>query len=177
MSAPMRSAIALIACLAVLALVDFSIAEKERQLESGTVVYLELAPVDPRSLMQGDYMALRFKIAVDARPAMARSESSGTRRFPAQRDLASADGRIVAALDQSSIAKYQRLDDRTPLAPNEVLLRYRVRNGEIKFAANAFFFQEGTAQRYAGARYGEFRVAPDGELLLTGLRGKELQPL
>jgi uncharacterized membrane-anchored protein len=58
-----------------------------------------------------------------------------------------------------------------------VLLRYRVRNGELKFATNAFFFQEGTAKRYEGARYGEFRVAPDGELLLTGLRGTELQPL
>src|SRR2546427_1227855 len=65
----------------------------------------------------------------------------------------------------------------TPLAPNEVLLRYRVRGGQVKFATNAFFFQEGTAKRYEGARYGEFRVAPDGELLLTGLRGKELQPL
>jgi uncharacterized membrane-anchored protein len=173
----MRSAIALIACVAILALVDFSIAGKERQLGRGKVVCLELAPVDPRSLMQGDYMALRFKIAIDARPAMPRSGSSGIRSFPAQRDLATADGRIVVALDESSVATYRRLDDGTPLAPSEVLLRYRVREGEIKFATNAFFFQEGTADRYAGARYGEFRVAPDGELLLTGLRSKELQPL
>jgi uncharacterized membrane-anchored protein len=27
------------------------------------LVFLELAPVDPRSLMQGDYMVLRYKIA------------------------------------------------------------------------------------------------------------------
>jgi uncharacterized membrane-anchored protein len=173
----MRSAIALIACAAIVALVNFSIAGKERQLERGKLVYLELAPVDPRSLMQGDYMALRFRIAMDARPAMPRSESSGMRRFPAQRDLATADGRIVVALDERSIAKYQRLDDGTPLAPNEVRLRYRVREGEIKFATNAFFFQEGTADRYASARYGEFRVAPDGELLLTGLSSKEIEPL
>ena len=173
----MRSAIALISCVAVLALVNFSIAGKERQLESGKVVYLELAPLDPRSLMQGDYMALRFRIANDARPAMDRSQPSGVRRFPGQGDLATADGRIVAALDPSSVATYRRLDDGTPLAQNEILLRYRVREGQIKFATNAFFFQEGTAKRYEGARYGEFRVAADGELLLTGLRGKELQPL
>ncbi len=170
-----RSAIALISCLAVLALVNFSIAGKERQLESGKVVYLELAPVDPRSLMQGDYMALRFKLADDARPALKLSDAVPGSGF--QRDLAPADGRIVAALDSSSIATYSRLDDGTLPAPNEILLRYRVREGEIKFATNAFFFQEGTAQRYEGARYGEFRVAPNGELLLTGLRGKELQPL
>ncbi len=173
----MRSVIALISCVAVLALVNFSIAGKERQLESGKVVYLELAPVDPRSLMQGDYMALRFKIADDARPAMDRSESSSVPRFPGRRDLATADGHLVAVLDASSIATYRRLDNGTPLAQKEILLRYRVREGQIKFATNAFFFQEGTAKRYEGARYGEFRVAPDGEMLLTGLRGKELQPL
>lgn len=173
----MRSAIALISCAAVLALVDFSIAGKERQLESGKIVYLELAPVDPRSLMQGDYMALRFKIANDARPAMQRSPSSSARSFPGQGDLAGADGRIVAALDPSSVGTYRRLDDGTPLAQDEILLRYRVREGEVKFATNAFFFQEGTAKRYEGARYGEFRAAPDGELLLTGLRGEKLQPL
>jgi uncharacterized membrane-anchored protein len=173
----MRSAIGLMYCVAVLALVNFSILGKERQLESGKVVYLELAPVDPRSLMQGDYMALRFKIANDARPAMQRLQSSGSRPFPRQGDLASADGRVVAVLDPSSVATYLRLDDGTPLAQNEVLLRYRVREGQVKFATNAFFFQEGTAKRYEGARYGEFRVARDGDLLLTGLRDKELQPL
>lgn len=173
----MRSAIALVSCVVVLALVNFSIAGKERQLEGGKVVYLELAPVDPRSFMQGDYMALRFKIANDALPAMKRSESDARRGFFAGQGLAPADGRIVAVLDERSIASFRRLDDGTVLRADEVLLRYRVREGNMKFATNAFFFQEGTAKRYEGARYGEFRVAPDGELLLTGLRGKELQPL
>ncbi len=173
----MRSAIALITGLAILALVAFSIVGKERQLESGKVVYLELAPVDPRSLMQGDYMTLRFKVVNDMRPAMPRSQSSGTRRSRGQGNLETADGRIVAALDPGSVATYRRLDDGTPLAQNEIVLRYRVREGRVKFATNAYFFQEGTAKRYQGARYGEFRVAPDGELLLTGLRDKELRRL
>jgi uncharacterized membrane-anchored protein len=173
----MRSAVAIVACAAILALVDFSIAAKERHLESGRVVYLELAPVDPRSLMQGDYMALRFQIANDARQLMQRSESPGSRRIFGRQDLATADGRIVGAVDQRSIASYRRLDDGRPLAADELLLRYRVREGTVKFATNAFFFQEGTGARYERARYGEFRVAGDGELLLTGLRGKELEPL
>ena len=49
--------------------------------------------------------------------------------------------------------------------------------GDIKLATSAYFLEEGTARRYEAARYGEFRVAPDGELLLTRLRGKDLQPL
>ena len=173
----MRSAVAIISCALIVALVDFSIAGKERHLENGRVVYLELAPVDPRSLMQGDYMALRFRIADDARPSMQRSDSPGARGIFGRRDLATADGRIVAAVDQRSIASYRRLDDSRPLAADELLLRYRVREGAVKFATNAFFFQEGTGVRYERARYGEFRVAPDGELLLIGLRGKDLEPL
>jgi uncharacterized membrane-anchored protein len=126
--------------------------------------------------MQGDYMALRFKIADDARPAMKRSDATGTFSF-ARQGLATADGLIVAALDERAVASFRRLDDDTSLGANEVLLRYRVREGNIKFATNAFFFQEGTAKRYEAARYGEFRVATDGELLLTAMRGKDLQPL
>jgi uncharacterized membrane-anchored protein len=159
----MRSAIALIACVAGLALVNFSIAGKERLLRDGKLVYLELAPVDPRSLMQGDYMALRFKVANDA--------------LPAAKGDAATDGRIVATLDARGVASYRRIHDGKPLAPNELLLRYRVRRSELKFATNAFFFEEGTAARYEQARYGEVRVAPDGELLLTGLRGKDLRKL
>ncbi|MET0346848.1 MAG: GDYXXLXY domain-containing protein [Casimicrobiaceae bacterium] len=45
-----------------------------------------------------------------------------------------------------------------------------------KLGTNAFFFEEGTGDRYAGARYGEFRVAPDGEAILTGLRDGALTP-
>ena len=156
----MRGAIALGACVISLVLVNFSIAGKERLLRDGKVVYLELAPVDPRSLMQGDYMALRFKLA-ESVPA---------------RDAAS-DGHVVAALDARGIATYRRIHDGKPVEANEVLLRYRLRNSQLKFATNAFFFEEGSGARYEQARYGELRVAPDGELLLTGLRGKDLRKL
>ena len=162
----MRSAVALIACVLALALVNVTIYQRERVLETGAIVYLELAPVDPRSLMQGDYMALRFQVAADAGPAARRAgEPKRT------------SGRVVVKVQPDRVAKYARLDDGRPLAADEIVLRYRVRGGEMKFATDAWFFEEGTAQRYEPARYGEFRVAPDGELLLTRLRGKGLEPL
>ncbi|MEY4484068.1 MAG: hypothetical protein RL693_1520, partial [Verrucomicrobiota bacterium] len=37
--------------------------QKEQTLANGRQVFLKLAPVDPRSLMQGDYMSLRYEIA------------------------------------------------------------------------------------------------------------------
>ena len=44
-----------------------------------------------------------------------------------------------------------------------------MRNGAVKVATNAFFFQEGHAQAYEAARYGEFRVNENGKLLLAAM--------
>jgi uncharacterized membrane-anchored protein len=38
---------------------------------------------------------------------------------------------------------------------------------------NAWFFKEGTAKKWEGARFGEFRVVPDGRALLVGLADKD----
>jgi len=159
----MRKTIAIIAGLIVLGAVNWGIYERERLLAEGQVVLLELAPVDPRSLMQGDYMALRFKVVDDA--------------FGRGRAKDVKDGRIVVKLDSRNVAAYVRRDDGAPLAAGEAVLRYRVRNDEVKFATNAFFFQEGHAKYYGNARYGEFRSAPDGEVILTALRGGKLETL
>lgn len=159
----MRKLATIAAGLAILVAVNWTIYARERLLAEGRVVLLELAPVDPRSLMQGDYMALRFKAADDA-------------FGPLQRDAAS-DGRLILRLDERGVGHYVRRDDGSAPGEGEVALRYRVRAGRVKFATNAFFFEEGTGARYERARYGEFRVAPSGELLLTGLRGAGLERL
>ena len=159
----MRTTIAIVAGLAVLGLANFSIYSRERLIAEGRIALLELAPVDPRSLMQGDYMALRFRASDDAFGRRAK-EGLG-------------DGRIVLQVDERGVAKFKRFDDGTPLAADELRIRYRVRADEVKFATNAFFFQEGHAKIYERARYGEFRVAPDGECLLTGMRGEKLERL
>ena len=159
----MRKLIALAAGVIVLGAVNWIVAGHERVLAEGRVVLLELAPVDPRSLMQGDYMALRFAIADAVRPRGRADDAS--------------EGRMVAKLDARGVASFARRDDGSPIAADEVLLRYRIRDERVKFATNAFFFEEGTARAYQGARYGEFRVSPSGEMLLTGLRGRDLERL
>jgi uncharacterized membrane-anchored protein len=159
----MRNAIAIVAGILILAAVNVSIYSRERHLAEGAVVLLELAPVDPRSLMQGDYMALRFKVEVDAVGARSIRELS--------------DGRLIVKVDDRGVGKYVRRDGGESVAADELALRYRVRDGKMKFATNAFFFEEGTAREYEQARYGEFRVAPNGDLLLTHLRGENLDRL
>jgi uncharacterized membrane-anchored protein len=172
---PMRRWIVAGWCLLALAVVNVSVAMKERLLGEGRIVYLQLAPVDPRSLMAGDYMALRFAVANQALPLLEREEPSDKRRFNAA--LRAVDGQLVVALDERAVGTFRRIDNGSPLAADEVRLRYRVRNGTLKFATNAFFFQEGHAGRYQAARYGQFRVAPDGDLLLTALCDTTLEVL
>lgn len=161
----MRKTFVIAAGVLMLAAVNWGIYSRERLLAEGRVVMLELAPVDPRSLMQGDYMALRFKAANDALGrARGRSEES-------------ADGRLVVAVDERGVGSYARLDDGGALADNEARIRYRIRNGQPKLATNAYFFAEGRGSVYAKARYGEFRVARDGEAILTRLRDESLAPV
>lgn len=158
----MRKAVVFASAMLILLLVNYGIYGRERLLTEGRVVLLELSPVDPRSLVQGDYMRLNFAVADQA--------------FPGGRTQL-ADGHLVVALDSRGVGQFRRLADTSPLAPNEVALRYRVRSGQANFATNAFFFEEGQAKAFENARFGEFRVGSDGEMILTGLRGPRLEPL
>lgn len=160
----MRRAVALLAGLAILAAVNYVVHQREQLLAAGRVVLLELAPVDPRSLVQGDYMALRFAAATEA-------------FGPGGTETRTADGHLVLRLDAQGVGRFVRFDDGSALAADEVRIRYRVRAGQPRFGTNAFFFQEGTADRYAQARYGELRVDAAGEAILTGLRDRDLRPL
>lgn len=138
------------------------IIQKESLLATGKPVLLELAPVDPRSLMQGDYMVLNYAISRDR---------GWNRGWPH-------DGRLVLRLDEQGVGQFVRFHDPNfPLAQDEFLLRYRLRNGRVRLGAEAFFFQEGQARLYEGARYGELRVASNGTSVLVGLRDKDREPL
>jgi uncharacterized membrane-anchored protein len=150
--------------LLVLGAVNFAIVAKEHIKRDGEPVYLALAPVDPRSLLQGDYMALRFALVQDLErsgdpPGSTRRE--GETRFAA----VALDARRVAALA-------------APSTPAALRLRYRIRGGHVWLGTNAFFFEEGSADRFAGARYGEFRVdRSSGEAVLVRLRDAQLNAL
>jgi len=169
----MHKKIAIGSLIIILAIVNWFIAGKEKHLAEGKELYLELAPVDPRSLMQGDYMALRFRIANEVYKVLPKNELLKRR----QHDVAASDGFVVVSLNEQNIATFKSLYEDQPLSNDEILLRYRVRNGAVKFATNAYFFQEGHGQYYQPARYGQFRVDDKGELLLVAMYDKELNKL
>ena len=141
------------AALLVLLGVNVSIVAKERIKSDGQTIYLALAPVDPRSLMQGDYMALRFELA-----SHISTDQSGS---------------VALLVAPNGIATYNP-DQSAP----GLRIRYRIRNQQVWLGTNAYFFEEGTAERYRGAKYGEFRVDRDtGEAVLVGLSNQDLRRL
>ena len=169
----MAKKMVLVATIFILGMVNWWIMGKETHLAQGRIVYLELAPVDPRSLMQGDYMALRFKIANAVHQALPKAD-----RYRGWRQAVDAsDGYVVVRLDARQVGSFKSLDSNQPLSEDELRLRFRVRSGAVKFATNAFFFQESHAQYYTPAKYGQFRVDDRGELLLVAMYDKDLKRL
>lgn len=155
----------------VLAAVNWQIVAKQRVLDGGRTVLLALRPVDPRSLMQGDYMELRYAEAL----------------VPLADQAPTAGGLVVVALDADGVASFRRFDDGRPLAPDEQRLRFKRRapaglqsaadSAEIFIGAESFLFQEGHADAYAEAHYGILKVAPDGSSVLAGLADRERRPI
>ena len=167
----------------------------------GTLVYLELAPVDPLSLVQGQYMQLRFKLEQDG------TELHEEDLEPFTLDP-NADVLAVLELDNNRIGTVTRLipsnlaNTMTERFDNEfgstgyALLSIEVNDEfrslvarsrhqrpdhapsvSIKLRQNSFLFEENTPDRYEQARYGILRVTAGGDYILVDLAGADLLPL
>ena len=152
-----------------LVLVNVLIASREQLIANGRPVFVKLAPVDPRSLMQGDYMRLSYDL-----PGVGwrfRSEPDASLLWGAR-------PRVAVLLDERGIAHSPKL-----LAPGEAvpagaqLLELTPKGGQWTFVSDAWFFKEGEAARWQPAKYGEFRVTPEGKGLLVRVVGEDLKPL
>lgn len=162
----------------VLVSVNFSIYQKEVHIQQGRMVYLELAPVDPRSLMQGDYMALDYAVERQADAWIAQRHDDGINLTDFTH--------VVVTLDEKNVATFVRFDgveegdevDRsTPLGDGELRMAFFREGGGVRIATDAYFFKEGTAELYEPARFGAFKWVESGELILMGMCDKEFRPL
>lgn len=133
---------------------NYSIRQKEDILKNGRLVLLKLAPVDPRSLMQGDFMRLSYGIG----------ENLLLDSLPKR-------GYVVLKLDEHQVGHDVRFQEgKTPLNAGEVLVEFtRPNSWGINIGAESYFFQEGTGERYEKAEYGGLKVDEKGNSLLVGL--------
>lgn len=150
---PLFRALVAINLIVLLAWFAWSVREKEVLLAEGELLLFELAPVDPRSLIQGDYMRLNYAV------------SRGWRT-----DSLPKNGYLVVTTDENGVAVKERLQpDTRPLAAGEHLVNYTASRWRLNIGAESYFFQEGQGRRYETAKYGGLRVDDAGNSLLVGL--------
>lgn len=173
--------LAIVGLIIVLVAVNLGIKKYETHLATAEKVLLQLAPVDPRSLMQGDYMALNYAISEQIMAAIEQqlATTEDQQQIESLYNL-SQDGLVVIKKDAQGVGHFVRLvspseEDQLSLAKEELLLAYRLRQGQLKIATNAFFFQEGQAAAFEQAKYGLFRVNDKGEPLLTDMVNSDFE--
>jgi len=155
----------------VLSLCLWGIWSNERTLAHGQPVFVKLAPVDPRSLMQGDYMRLRYAIQSDLLLHMPQSW--------AQTQMPRPSYAYVVLDEQGRATGIHSIGSQlTPLPEGATLaVKLRGKTYSPSIAAEEFFFQEGHGKIYETAKWAELRVDPSGKALLLNLRDDALEIL
>ena len=108
----------------------WSVYTREQVLKNGTLVLLPLAPVDPRSLIQGDYMRLNYTIANQQEYSQVPDK-----------------GYMVIRLDSHAVGHKIRIQKSPqPLDNGELLLKFKSTGKTgIKVAGDSWFFEDGRA--------------------------------
>lgn len=159
---------ALLSLIATLGIANVVIVQNEEVINHGRPILLKLAPVDPRSLMQGDYMELNYDLVSQARTEW-KDGHSATKGYA----LLTLDEQNIATLCRLEYERPQHFEDCTA----EVYLPVkRGKYWDIKLPSHQYFFAEGRGEHFAQAQYGEYRFK-EGKALLVRLLDKDLKPL
>lgn len=127
------------------------IAVKENTLRSGTTVRLQTVPVDPRSLLQGDFAILDYEIA--ALPELIGPAGQGERFF------------VELFEDPDGVwrAGAYRSENDKP-GSDRVFIKGTVDSrGRLEFGIDTFFIPEGTGHIIEGARDVKAEVVVDSD--------------
>lgn len=184
-------------CLACISIIIFLgiIFKNEQHLKNSQSIYVRLQPVDPRSFIQGDYMALNYQLYLIPQDTRL---STGKPLDAANIDKESTEsisqvfsGRYYDEhiKNKSSILTYVVLDQQhrvihTYFAPpeNMATLKLILKNPDNRYtslypASKSFLFAEGLGQCYQAVHYAEFKVDKQGNAILASLKGEQLQDL
>lgn len=181
--------------IALLGAVNYKVQQFEDVLATGKPVVLKIAPVDPRSLMQGDYMVLNYAILSEFQQSQVLPESNEP--LESNKPIETVESNEITGIDESSpsekkayilvhldqnhVATFCEEQSEIPTdfkhcTPN-VYLPIRYKGGWLpKLPSQDYFFAEGKGEHYAQAEYAEYRFK-DGILLLARLLDKDLKGL
>ncbi len=137
----------------------YSVIKEENNLKKNTF-YIKTSPVDPRSLIQGDYMVLNYNITDSAR-----IEAVNIRK-----------GYIRIKINDLKIAEFIRVDkEYMPPSNNEISIQFQKNSSNIDIGVNSYLFQEGTGNKFQKAQYAEVIELKNGKLRLKSLLDKDFK--
>lgn len=165
--------------IALLGAVNYKVQQFEDVLATGKPVVLKIAPADPRSLMQGDYMVLNYAILSDLQQSQFSSESNETTGID-EPSPSEKKAYILVHLDKNHVATFCEEQSEIPTdfkhcTPN-VYLPIRYKGWLPELPSQDYFFAEGKGEYYAQSEYAEYRFK-DGILLLARLLDKDFKGL
>jgi uncharacterized membrane-anchored protein len=146
--------------LIILVLFNYEIYQKENIKKSNDIVYLELVPIDPRSLIQGDYVEFAYALG---RHHQCTEEGKS--------------GYVVITVNEKRMGTFARCYQGETVQSHERLLHYHQQGLTLRILPDSFLFQEGLAARYQQAKYGIFKFSGNKDYLLVGLADDKLQSL
>lgn len=148
-----------------LSILSVQVIKSEIILQQGETVTLELQPIDPRSIIQGDYVMLAYKV--------------GNLEIP--NGMYDERVKMVLRKDEQNIYQYAGYyyhdkkwnKDYQPQS-DDVIMTGRYNGGnQVHFGIESYFVPEGTGLEVEeNARFAIVKVAKDGNAILTKLSAK-----
>lgn len=152
----------------------FSAIKEEGYKKLDNYFYLELAPVDPRSLLQGDYMTLNYDITDRVQEIIYNGiydSKDENNKFLGMRK-----GYIVVSLDENKVAKFVKISKEKTDEKDLLFIAFRSDGFNVDINANSYLFQEGTEDKYQDACYSKV-VLVGNNLRLIDLRDKDFKEI
>ncbi|WP_046179382.1 GDYXXLXY domain-containing protein [Domibacillus tundrae] len=141
--------------------------QKEQLIQNGEIAALELAPVDPRSFIQGDYVQLGYDVQADYNDQFLNSST------------APPEGKIDVILKPSStsieyngqkIPVYKAEEFVEAGIKKELFLKGKGQYGTLTLGIEHFFIPENTGTEWEEKTHAIVRIAQNGDAILETLR-------
>ena len=174
MSNKMKKILIVVNIVLLFVITGFSAQKEESYKKLDSYFYLELRPVDPRSLLQGDYMTLNYDILDQTTEFIYQNKSYDY--YEEERKEEAKKAYIAIRLDGNKVAKFVKLTKEKTDEKDLLFVAYKSDGYNVDINANSYLFQEGTGDKYENARYAKV-VLVDNKLRLIDLRDKDFKEI
>lgn len=153
--------------------------KSEQIISTGQDIYLKLAPKDPRSIMQGDYMTLNMDINNKIRTYIHEETNFFEGDYSDWRKEKTKElcllQYVVISKDSSNVVRLQ--DNIKPKSENEVIIRLSHEDKYPIVPIKSFFFEEGSGDKYSDAQYAHVKVDLLGYFKVIALADKNKEDI